>query len=55
MAISRTSGSPAPNTVGADRYPLACARPAIPAPMTATPIDGVVMAAPHGVIRLKAL
>ena len=32
----RTGGSPAENTVPADRYPWACARPAMPAPMTAT-------------------
>ena len=46
MATSRTSGRPLPNTVGADRYPLACARPAIPAPITATPIDDVLNVSP---------
>jgi hypothetical protein len=34
----RTGGSPVENTVPADLYPCACARPAIPAPMTATPM-----------------
>ena len=46
MATRRTSGRPLPNTVGAARYPLACARPAIPAPTTATPIDDVLTMSP---------
>ena len=36
IATSRTSGSPGPYTVEACRYALACARPTMPAPTTAT-------------------
>ena len=35
-------GPSVPNSVLAERYPAACARPAMPPPMTATPIDGFV-------------
>src|ERR1700712_3630835 len=42
MATSRTGGASVPNTVWALRYAWAWLRPAMPAPMTATPMGSVM-------------
>ena len=52
-ATSRISGRPEPNTVDAARYPLMCARPAIPAPITATPIEESLI--PRSLLRRGAI